>query len=153
MNKSKEQQLLRDPDIPPTPEVIAEGLGAANGAYEGFIAGLPGRDIQLEWRYYTDGMSWLCKGMYRWTGARGGQKEVCAFWLSIWEGLFKVTIYIPEKARTEALMLPLNEEIKQMITNAKQMGKLKFFPLVFDLRSDELLEAVYTLADFRKMLR
>ena len=91
--------------------------------------------------------------MYKWTGVRGGQKETTAFWLSIWEGFFKVTIYIPEKSRADALNLPLDREVMTMLENAKQMGKLKFFPLIFDLCSDELFDAVYALVDFRKMLK
>lgn len=145
--------LLRNPDIEPTSEIIAEGLGAANNAYIKFIGELESHDIQMGWRYYTDGKAWLAKGLYKWTGVRGGQKEVTAFWLSIWDGFFKVTIYVPEKNRADALNLPLNVEIKQMIVDSKQMGKLKFFPLVFDLRSDELFDAVYTLVDFRKRIK
>lgn len=144
------QQLLRDPDIEPVSEVIAAALGLANSAYVKFIAGLACHDIQVEWRYYNDGKAWLGKALYKWTGARGGKKEVTVFWLSVWEGFFKVSLFIPEKARAAALALALNNETKEMIENAQQMGKLKFFPLLFDLRSDELFDDIYTLADFRK---
>lgn len=153
-----EKQLLRNPDIELTSDVIAEALGAANSAYVKFTEGLKSHDIDLEWRYYTDGKAWLGKGLYRWTRVRGGQKEVTAFWLSIWDdpnragGFFKVTIYIPENRRSEALILPLDGEIKKMIEASKQMGKLKFFPVIFDLRSDELFGAVYSLIDFRKAI-
>ena len=148
-----EQQLLRDPDIAPTSEVIAEALGLANTAYVKFIGGLKEHDIEAEWRYYSDGKVWLGKGMYKWTGVRGGQKEVTAFWLSIWDGFFKVTFYIPEKARFEAINLPLADDIKNMIKEAAQMGKLKFFPLTFDLCSGELIDDIYTLVEFRKMIK
>ena len=114
---------------------------------------LKNHDIQAEWRYYNDGKAWLGKGLYKWTTSRGTQKEVTAFWLSIWDGFFKVTLYIPEKYRTEALNLPLGDEIKKMIKESKQIGKLKFFPLIFDLRSDELFEDILTLIDFRKTLK
>ena len=154
MNSSTNvQQLLRNPDIAPTSEVIAAGLGAANSAYARFIEGLSDHDINLEWRYYADGKAWLAKGQHIWIGVRGGQKEVTAFWLSIWEGFFKAVIYIPEKARMDALQLPLNEEVRQMIADAKQMGKLKFFQLIFDLCSEEMFDAVYALIDFRKNIR
>jgi hypothetical protein len=148
-----EQQLLRDPDIELTSKVIAEALGPVNAAYVKFIEGLNTYNIQVEWRYYYDGKAWLGKGLYRWTGARGGQKEVTTLWLSIWDGFFKATIFIPEKARANALDLSLSGEIRNMIENAEQMGKLKFFPLVFDLRSVELFDDIYTLVDFRKMVK
>ena len=147
------EQLLRNPDIAPTSEVISEALGAVNVEYVKFIDALKHCDIEVEWRYYNDGKSWLGKGLYKWTGTRGGQKEVTAFWLSIWDGFFKVTFYIPEKARSEALELPVGEDINAMLAAAKPMGKLKFFPLTFDLKSDELFDDIYTLVNFRKMIK
>ena len=148
-----EQQLLRDANIEPTSEVIAEGLGSANGAYLSFLERLKDHDIELNWRYYNDGKSWLGKSLYKWVTKRGTKKEMTAFWLSIWEGFFKVTVYVPEKYRSEALELPLNDDTKEMIANAKQIGKLKFFPLVFDLYSDEIFDELFTIIDFRKVLK
>jgi hypothetical protein len=142
-------QLLRDADIEPTSEIIAEGLGAANAAYLKFIDELKHHDIQVDWRFYNDGKAWLGKALYKWTTARGTQKEMTAFWLSIWDGFFRVSLFIPEKVRAEALALKLSGETKNMIADSKQMGKLKFFPLVFDLRTDDLFDDIYTLADFR----
>ena len=147
------QQLLRNPDFFPTNDVIATALGAANSAYVRFVGELANHDIVIDWRYYSDGKAWLAKGQRKWVGSRGGQKETTAFWLSIWDGFFRVTIYIPERARADILNLSISSEIKQMIMGAKQMGKLKFFPLVFDVCSDEYLEAIHTLVDFRKTLK
>lgn len=149
---SAKEQLLRNPDIEPSSDVIAQALGAANNAYIKLINELASQDIHLEWRYYNDGKAWLAKGLFKWTGARGGRKETTVFWLSIWDGFFKVTIYVPEKARADVLRLPLGSEVKRMIAESEQMGKLKFFPLVFNLRSDEMLEEVFLLADFRKSI-
>ena len=152
MNKPKEQ-LMRNPDIPPSSDVLAKALGEANSAYVKFTDQLTSHDIELIWRYYTDGKAWLAKGLYKWAGARGGQKETTIFWLSVWEGFFKATIYVPEKARADLLLLPLDSEVQLMITDSKQMGKLKYFPLVFDMSTDEMFEAFFTIADFRKSIR
>jgi len=57
-----EKQLLRDENIEPTGEVIAEGLGFANDVYVGFLEKLGKHDIELTWRYYNDGKAWLGKG-------------------------------------------------------------------------------------------
>lgn len=152
--KSTKQQLLRQPDIQPTEEVIEDALKEANVVYLRFLKELENHDIQLEWRYYTDGKAWLGKGLHRWTGPRGGNKEVTAFWLSIWDGFFKVTIYIPEKFRGEVNRLPVKDGVKQMVTDSRQMGNtLKYFPLVFDLDSDGMLEEVFTLIEFRKSIK
>lgn len=37
-----------------------------------------------------------------------------------------------------------------MISASKEMGKVKYFPIVFDLRSDEMLEAVFLIADNKR---
>ena len=153
VKKSTKQQMLRNPDIQPSSDVIAKALGEANNTYMKFINQLASHDIQLEWRYYNDGKAWLAKGIYKWIGARGGQNETTVFWLSIWDGFFKVTIYIPEKARADVFSLSLDNEVKLIIADSKQMGKLKFFPLVFDLCTDEMFEAIFYLADFRKSIK
>ena len=147
------EQLLRDVNIEPTKEVIAKCLGVANDAYNKFIEKLSAHDIEAEWRYYKDGNAWLGKGLYKWVTTRGTQKEKTVFWLSIWAGFFKVTIYIPEKYRVAALELPLSEDMKRMIENAKQIGKLKFFPLIFDVSSDKNFGDIFKLIDFRKSLK
>lgn len=151
MKKTKEQ-LLRNPNIQPSGDVIAKALGEANNVYRKFIDELSNHDIFLEWRYYNDGKAWLAKGLYKWTGVRGGMKVTTVFWLSIWDGFFKVTIYVPEKARADVLSLPLDHKVKLMITDSVQMGKLKYFPLEFDLCSNEMFEAVFILADCRKSI-
>ena len=147
-----EQQLLRDQSIEPTAEIIAEGLDSAYDAYQKFTKGLVPYEVQVDWNYYKDGNAWLGKGLYKWTTSRGTAKEKTVFWLSIWEGLFKVTFFLPEKYREDALNLPLNKEAKKMVKEAKQMGKLKFSPLIFDMDSDKLLDDIFTLVEFRKAI-
>ena len=152
--KSSDKQLLRNPDIQPTSDIIAEALQDTNDSYIRFLNELANQDIDLEWRYYTDGKAWLGKGLYKWLGVRGGQKVTTVFWLSIWEAFFKITIYIPEKARDDLFSLPLNNTVKQMINDSKQMGnRLKFFPLVFELNSNESFEEIHILFDFKKSLK
>ncbi len=151
--KSAKEQLLRDHDIQPSSDVVAKALGEANSAYLKFLNELESRDVHLEWRYYTDGKAWLGKGLYKWTGARGGKKETTVLWLSIWDGFFKVTVYIPQKARADLLNLPLVDEFKLMIEESKQMGKLNFFNLAFELRSEEMFEAIFALVDFKKSIK
>lgn len=146
-------QLLRDEYVEPTSEVIAVGLGRANSAYTKFVEGLKGRDIHVEWRYYSDGKAWLGKVLYSRVTSRGTQKETTVFWLSIWDGFFRVSLFMPLKARDEALLLPLSGQAKEIVESSKQMGKLKFFPVIFDVYTEELFEDIYTLAEFRKALK
>ena len=147
------EQLLRNPNMQPTDDVIAKALGESNDTYIKFINEIASHDIHLDWCYYNAGKAWLAKGLFKWTGVRGGQKETTVFWLSIWDGFFKVTIYFPEKARADVLNLLLDNEVKLIIEATQQMGKLKYFPIVFDLCSDEMFEAVFLLADYRKSIK
>jgi len=151
--KTTKEQLLRNPDIQPSSDVIAKALNEANNTYIKFANELINHNIEIEWRYYTDGKAWLAKGLYKWKGVRGGQNETTVFWLSVWDEFFKLSIFIPEKNREDALNLPLSDDINKMISESKQMGKLKFFPVVFNLYSDELLPSVFTLLDFRKNIK
>ena len=151
--KPIEKQMLRNPDIEPTSEVLEEILGTAYSTYVKFLSEMERREIHLEWRYYPDGKAWLGKGLHHWTGSRGGKKEVTVFWLSVWEGYFKLTIYFPEKVRSEVMTLSLSDKLKQRIVETDQMGKLKFFPVVFELHTDESFDAVLTLSEFRKNIK
>ncbi|HPB17679.1 MAG TPA: DUF3788 family protein [Clostridia bacterium] len=151
--ETTKEQLLRNPDIQPSSDVIAKALNEANNTYIKFANELINHNIEIEWRYYTDGKAWLAKGLYKWKGVRGGQNETTVFWLSVWDGFFKLSIFIPEKNREDAQNLPLSDNIKKMISESKQMGKLKFFPVVFDLYSEELLPSVFTLLDFKKNIK
>ena len=81
--RSTKKQLLRDPDIEPSSDVIAEALGESNNAYIKFVDELASHDIHLEWRYYNDGKAWLAKGLFKWTddiGFKGnGKSEILSY--------------------------------------------------------------------------
>lgn len=71
--------------------------------------------------------------------------------MSLWQGFFRVTIYVPEASRAAILSLPLDDEVKRMAAEGERMGnRLKYLPLVFDLRSDELFPSVFAFADSRR---
>ncbi|MDD3338074.1 MAG: DUF3788 family protein [Lachnospiraceae bacterium] len=146
------QQLLRDANIEPTVGMIADGLGATNTVYEKFIEELKEYNISLmNWRYYNDGKAWLSKGEYKWTTARGANKVKPVFWLSIWEGFFKVSFFFSEKIRTELLSLPISSDAKEIIKNTEATGKtMKSISIIFDITDKCQLNDVYVLAEFRK---
>ena len=151
--KTNAEQMLRNHDIEPSSDVIAKALRESNNTYIKFLNELTSHDIHLEWRYYNDGKAWLAKGLYEWTGFRSGQKEPTVFFLSVWGGFFKVTIYSPDKVRAEVLNLPLDNEVKSTIAAAKQAGKMQVFPVVFDICSDKIFKAHFLLIDLRKSLK
>lgn len=58
------EQLLRNPDIEPSVEVIAKALKDANDSYIKLLGEFANRGIGLKWHYYNDGKAWLAKGQY-----------------------------------------------------------------------------------------
>ncbi|MGL4607017.1 MAG: DUF3788 family protein [Eubacteriaceae bacterium] len=146
------QQLLRNPDIELSAEIIAQGLGIASSAYTVFLEGLKEYDVSLmNWRFYSDGKAWLSKGEYKWTTARGTNKVKPLFWLSIWEGFFKISFFFSTKAQEELLALPINQDAKSIIENAKPMGKtMKYIPVIVDVDDEKQLNNIYVLLQFRK---
>lgn len=146
------QQLLRNPDIEPTSEIIAEGLSSASSVYIFFLKGLKEYDVSLmDWRFYNDGKAWLSKGEYKWTTARGTNKVKPLFWLSIWEGFFKVSFFFSTKVQEELLTLPISQDAKSIIKNAKPMGKtMKYIPVIVDVEDEKQLNDIYVLMQFRK---
>ena len=152
MNKLNEQQLLRDPDVRPTSEIIAEGLGAACKTYAKFIIELEHCDITLmDWRFYNDGKAWLSKGEYKWTTPRGANKVKPIFWLSIWSGFFKVSFFFGADYKEELLQLSISQNAKNLIRDAKPRGKtMRFLPIIFNVTNETQLDDLYVLSDFRK---
>ncbi len=152
-SKTIKKQLLRDSTIFPTEKVLQTALNDVYCVFQQFIIQLEKLDIQLTWKYYTDGKAWLGKGLYSWNKVRGGTSETTIFWCSIWEDVFKITFYYPEKYRKEVLALPLSNKTRIKVSNSKQMGKLKFFPLVFDIDSITMFNDIFTLVNFKKKIK
>lgn len=146
------EQLLRNADIEPTAGIIADGLGASNTIYLEFIEKLKEYDVSLmDWRYYNDGKAWLSKGEYKWTTKRGANKVKPLFWLSIWEGFFKVSFFFSAIIQDELLHLPISEEAKCIIKNANPMGKtMRYLPIIFDVYNNNQLNDLFVLMTFRK---
>jgi len=149
---TNEQQLLRDPDIRPTSGIIAEGLGEAYKAYTKFIEGLEYYNSTLmDWRFYNDGKAWLSKGEYKWTTPRGANKVKPIFWLSIWSGFFRVSFFFGADLQEELSKLPISQNAKELICDAKPMGKtMRFVPVIFDVANEAQLSDLYILSEFRK---
>ena len=141
-NNNAETQLLRDPDTYPSDEVLASALGKSYTAYEVFAKKLPDYGIGLEWRYYNDGKAWLGKCCH---------KKKTVFWLSVWEGFFRVTLFFTEKTRAGVEALPVSDDIKTQLTGAGAIGKL--IPLVIAIRTKKSLDDVFALIAYKQSLK
>ena len=143
---------LRDPKVTPTNEVLEQVLGSSYAAYEIFQNGLPNLEIEQEWQWYTPHKAWFARGQHFWTTPRGTKKEKTLYWLHVFEGHFNVVVWFKEKNRTEALNAGISEKTKNLIRDAKTMGKMPTFPVAFDITTVKPLADVYTLIDCKKRI-
>lgn len=138
-----EKQLLTNPEIIPERQVFEDALKDAFPVYEKMFSNFTERDDSLvhEWRYYKDGKAWLCKFQFR-------GKTI--FWLSIWEGYFKISFYFVERQLDDFFDLPIDATIKEQLNQAKPFGKM--FPVTLAIRSEYQLEDLERLVEFKKKI-
>ncbi|MDR0748626.1 MAG: DUF3788 domain-containing protein [Tannerellaceae bacterium] len=137
--------LLKDPEVFPSNEVLKETLG--DDIYKvlgSFVETIISEEYGLapEWRFYNDGKAWLCKTVY---------KKKTVFWLSVWEGFFKVSFFFTEKHLDAIAALNISEAIKDEFAKAKPVGRL--IPMIFDVCKKEQLDDLLTVVRHKKSLK
>ena len=149
-----EKLRLREQEIFPSQEVLEKILGESFNAYKTFQDTLEQFELEQLWQFYPCfcGKAWMARGSFKWTTPRGANKEKNIYWLSAWEGYFKVAIWFKEKNRMEILKSDLSEGTKRIIRDAKTMGKLMTFPVEFDVDNIEPLADIYELIRHKKEL-
>jgi len=139
-----QEPVLRDEKEFPSDDVLARYLGKAKTAWDAFTARLAEdvSDASLEWRYYRDGKSWLCKLVRK-------KKTVC--WVSIWDGTFRTTFYFTARSGQEIERLPIAQELKNAYRAQTSSGKLK--PITIEVRSQKELGNVFSLIGYKSGIR
>ena len=139
-----ETRLLREKEVFPTEEVLKESLGMSYVVYDELIRLITDSNIGLtvEWRYYNDGKTWLCKVCY---------KKKTVFWLSVWEQFFKIGFYFTEKSIPDIAELKIDENIKDDFSSSKSVGKL--IPLTIIMTRKEQIGDVLILIEYKKRLK
>lgn len=120
-----EVMMLRDAAVFPSDGVLAETLGKDLWpVYEQFIRTVTAPEFGLtaEWSYYNDSKAWLAK-------VCRGKKTV--FWLSVWEGYFRASLFFTEKYVKNIVALDIEERIKRDFCEARPVGKL--IPMLFNV--------------------
>ena len=136
-----EVQLLRDPEIFPSKEVLKELLGNVYDVLEALETRITQHDfaLTLDWHYYNDGKSWLCKVSH---------KKKTVFWLSVWEGCFKTTFFFLERHLERVAALDISEQIKADFCSAKPIGKL--IPMLIAIDKPEQVSDLLKVIAFKK---
>ena len=139
-----ENLMLRQQEVLPTEELIEKFLGESFPVYKLLIDNIIAEPYTLspEWNYYRDGNAWLCKVQH---------KKKTVFWLSVWEGYFKVTFYFTEKTSSGIAELNIDEKIKHDFINCKPNGK--FLPLTLVMKNKEQLADLLKITEYKKGLK
>jgi len=133
--------LLREQEFFPTTEVLQNVLGKVYCVWEELVIQVTQGKfaLTLDWNYYQDGKSWLCKVCH---------KKKTIFWLSVWEGFFKTTFYFTEKHLEGIADLEISEQIKEDFCRTKPVGKL--LPMLISIDKQEQLPDLLKIVKFKK---
>ncbi|MEE4256561.1 MAG: DUF3788 family protein [Bacteroidales bacterium] len=144
MKSENETILLRDKEIEPTDEVLENSLGKELFTiYQKLIQIFTDEfSLELQWRFYKDGKSWLCKVVY---------KKKTILWLSVWQNYIKTGFYFTEKTRNGVLELGIDKKIKETFSVAKPVGKL--MPLIIDIDQQKQIEDLKKLIKYKKEVK
>ncbi len=139
----KERPLLKDKEIFPDDTVLMHHLGKTFKIWSAFLELLKTEypEIRLDWKYYNDGKSWLCKASRK-------SKTIC--WISVWDQYFKISFFFTDKAHDLISSSSIPETLKHQFTRANPATKLK--PVVVDIKERSDLNAVEELIDIRQKL-
>lgn len=139
-----EKQLLIDENIFPDEKTLKETATNLYPLYEEIINTITDKTFNLavEWRYYKDGKSWLCKATY---------KKKTVFWLSVWEDYFKVSFYFTEKTEKKVYELDIERRLKEEFRDSKIIGKLK--PLIININDKSQIKDLLKIIEYKKNLK
>jgi len=133
-----EKQLLREPEIFPSTEVLSDILGEVYKVYEELETILMQDEYALSfnWHYYNDGKSWLCKVIY---------KKKTVFWLSVWDGFFKTSFFFLGRHLEGIAALQIDDNSYKM---EKEWGKM--LPMIFSINDKKQLPDLLKVIEFKK---
>jgi hypothetical protein len=139
-----ETLLLRDQNVPPEKEVLADALGKSYKVFKELMEIITDTKYGLDpqWNFYKDGKAWFCKVCF---------KKKTIFWLSVWENFFKTAFYFTEKSGSGIKELDIDENIKEDFAHRKHIGKL--IPLVINMDRKEQIKDLIRIIEYKKSLK
>jgi len=139
-----EVQLLREQEIFPSKEVLQDVLGRVYDVWAELETKVTLEELALtlDWNYYKDAKSWLCKVCH---------KKKTVFWLSVFEGCFKTTFIFLERHLSGIDELDISEQIKEDFCQMKPVGKL--LPMLICINEQKQLTDLLKIIKFKKELK
>ena len=137
-----DEQILMDPMVKPKDNVLENALGENYKLFIEFSEEIKEKDFIMQWNYYKDGKSWLCKVLNK-------KKNLC--WLSVWNTGFKLTFYFVEKTIEGIYNLDINDEIKKNTKEAKPVGKL--IPIIIEIKNKTKMKNGIKILKYKNKLK
>ena len=137
-NKIMEELLLTNPNIFPENDVLENILGKQYKYYQKFVEKLNENKLTIEWNYYEDGKSWLCKIIKK-------MKTVC--WLSIKNNGINLSFYFTEKNINGVKELEIDEKIKGIVDKTENVGKL--LPIIFVIDNKNKINDAMKIMEYK----
>jgi len=137
-----ENQILTDQMVKPDINILENALGKNYGLFNEFVEKISVNNFILEWNYYNDGKSWLCKIL---------NKKKNLGWLSVWNTGFKITVFFTERTINGVYGLNINDDVKTMAKETKYTGKL--LPIVLLIKNKKVLSDGLKILEYKKTLK
>ena len=137
-----ENQILTDPMVKPDNNILENALGKYYLLFIEFSDKISEKKLLLEWNYYNDGKSWLCKVL---------NKKKNLGWLSVWNTGLKMTFFFTEKTMLGVYELNINEKIKTIAKESKSTGKL--FPIILSIKNKKVMNDGIKLLEYKMTLK
>jgi hypothetical protein len=136
--------VLSNKDQFPTEKIVFSHIGKAKALWQAFFGYLHTLhpDLAEEWKYYSDGQSWLMKVT---------RKSKTIFWLSIIKDAFQITFYFTAKAEDAINACPISRELKSEFKNGKNYGKMRGLTIKF--RSEKDIENAKALLAVKLIIK
>ena len=134
-----EAPVLTDKDQFPTDEIIFSLIGRKKSLWTSVFNYISANhsDVEVQWRYYNDGKSWLMKAV---------RKSKTIFWLSVIKNTFRTTFYITGKAEKAVLESDIPDELKKTFADGLKSNKFHGLTVIFKNKSDlETFKSLFVL--------
>lgn len=124
-----EQPILTNKNEFPTEEIIFSHIGKSKVLWQSVSEFIHAThpDLSEEWRYYSDGKSWLLKVV---------KKTKTIFWVSLLKNSFRMTFYFTDKAESLIFGSNISDELKEQFKNGKRYNKIRGLTITFKYKKD-----------------
>ena len=128
--------------VSPDDKILEAALGKNYARYRLFEKKINKQNTFLEWHYYNDAKSWLCKVLNK-------KKNLC--WLSVWNTGFKLSFYFPERVMDGFYELDTDDEIKKTAKERKPVGKSH--PVLMLIKNNNIMNDALKLLEFKMNIK